>query len=289
MNTAPRAESSREFLTAIRVGDIWGGIVAGVTRSGTAVLLDGFPAQPLGVVGALDRSWGRFPGTGISDGDRISAEVIGVDPERGVVRLSTAATENPELWAFLKNLRTGQRLSGEVASIETFGVFVALDDGPGHPVFPGVGFISVAELAWPRFEAISDVVTVGERITCEFLQFDTTNGEARLSLRATRPDPFQEFADRTHAGQRLRGRVTKLIPFGFFVEIAPGIEGLVHRDETVPTPAGTWDEAVRVGDGTTVVVVEVDRERRRIRLSSRLAHTPGPTAPAAPSRPLKPR
>jgi small subunit ribosomal protein S1 len=110
-------------------------------------------------------------------------------------------SENPELWAFLQSLRPGDILSGTVSAIERFGVFVTLDEGPGHPVFPGVGFITAPELSWRRFEAASDIVQVGQRVTCEFLQFDTWNSEARLSLRATQADPFQQFAYSTATGR----------------------------------------------------------------------------------------
>ncbi|MFJ3876820.1 S1 RNA-binding domain-containing protein [Streptomyces sp. NPDC090077] len=182
--------------------------------------------------------------------------------------------ETPGLWEFLSSLALGERLSGRVASIESFGVFVALDDGPAHPVYPGVGFISFAELAWQRFEEATDIVRVGQRVTCEFLQFDTWNGEARLSLRATRPDPFQTFADDTRIGQTLPGRVTKLVPFGAFVEVAEGIEGLVHLLELAWTPVETPEEAVRVGDQVRVVVTEVDRQYRRLVLSRRRALPP---------------
>src|SRR5918911_3363333 len=95
-------------------------------------------------------------------------------------------SENPELWTFLESLHCGEILSGTITAIERFGVFVALDDGPAHPVFPGVGFITLPELSWHRFDAASDVVHVGQRVTGEFLQFDTWNLEARLSLRASR-------------------------------------------------------------------------------------------------------
>src|SRR4051795_12291300 len=97
--------------------------------------------------------------------------------DQSEVRLPLVATENPDLWAFLKSLRPGEIRSGVVAAIEPFGVFVDLDDGPDHPVFPGVGFISIPELSWRRFDAPSDVVQVGQRVTCEVLQFDTWNGE----------------------------------------------------------------------------------------------------------------
>ncbi|MFC8142964.1 S1 RNA-binding domain-containing protein [Streptomyces paradoxus] len=180
-------------------------------------------------------------------------------------------SEYPELWAFLESLHHGELLSGTVAAIERFGVFVALDDGPDHPVFPGVGFITVPELSWRRFEAASDVVQVGQRVSCEFLQFDTWNLEARLSLRATQPDPFQAFAGGIAVGQTLHGQVTKLVPFGVFVEVADGIEGLVHLRELTWTPVRTPSDAVQVGDQVTVVVTGIDRERRRLALSRRPA------------------
>lgn len=178
-------------------------------------------------------------------------------------------SENPELWAFLESLHRGEFLSGTVTAIERNGVFVALDDGPAHPVFPGVGFISFAELSWRRFGATSDVVQVGQRVSCEFLQFDTWNLEARMSLKATQPDPFQLFADTIVVGQKQPGQVTKLIPFGAFVQVAHGIEGLVHLRELSWPPAETPSDVVRVGDKITVVVTEIDRERRRIALSRR--------------------
>ncbi|MGP3991759.1 S1 RNA-binding domain-containing protein [Streptomyces sp. 3N207] len=178
-------------------------------------------------------------------------------------------SEYPELWEFLSALRRGELLSGTVTAIERFGVFVALDDGPAHPVFPGVGFITIPELSWRRIEAADDVVRTGQRVSCEFLQFDTWNGEARLSLRATQPDPFQAFADRTAVGRTLRGQVTKLVPFGAFVQVADGIEGLVHLRELTRTPVEAPEDAVQVGDAVTVVVTEIDQERRRLSLSRR--------------------
>ncbi|MFJ8770359.1 S1 RNA-binding domain-containing protein [Streptomyces clavifer] len=179
------------------------------------------------------------------------------------------ASENPELWAFLESLHCGDFLSGTVAAIERFGVFVALDDGPAHPVFPGVGFISFAELSWRRFEEASEVVQVGQRVSCEFLQFDTWNLEARLSFKATQLDPFEVFADTIAVGQNLLGQVTKLIPIGVFVRVADGIEGLVHLRELAWTPVETPSDVVQVGDKITVVVTEIDRERRRLALSRR--------------------
>ncbi|MEV1173602.1 S1 RNA-binding domain-containing protein [Nonomuraea sp. NPDC049784] len=260
------------FLGTVNVGDVLTGTVAEMTRSGTTVLLDAFSRAPVGIIGALDLSWrsfGRSAADILEVGGRVSAEVIAVDLGKRRVRLSRSATENPQLWAYLKALRPGQRLSGTVAAIESFGIFVDLDDGPGHPVFPGVGFITMPELSWNRFEDPFEVVSLGERITCEVIVFDTHNGEARLSLRATQPDPFQQFARRAHVGQILHGPVTKVMLFGVFVRVADGVEGLIHLSElTAPTPEPSGDE-IQIGDEVTVIIIEIDTLRRRLTLSRR--------------------
>ncbi|MFJ3176684.1 S1 RNA-binding domain-containing protein [Streptomyces roseus] len=129
-----------------------------------------------------------------------------VDPDEQVAWLSMASAKNPGLWAFLKSLSPGGILSGTVAAVERFGVFVALDEGPEHPVFPGVGFNTIPELSWQRFEEVSDIVRVGERVSCAFLYFDTWNGEARLSLRATQPDSFRTSQTTSPWGRSCRGR-----------------------------------------------------------------------------------
>jgi ribosomal protein S1 len=179
-------------------------------------------------------------------------------------------SDHPELWTFLETLRRGETFSGSVAAIERFGVFVALDDGPAHPIFPGVGFITIPELAWQRFDAATDIVEVGQRVSCEFLQFDTWNLEARLSLRATQPDPFQAFADRVSVGEELTGQVTKVLPFGVLVRVAEGIEGLLRTAEG--ESAGEVAVQFEVGAVVTVVVAVVDRKRRTLGLSSDASH-----------------
>ncbi|WP_052850918.1 S1 RNA-binding domain-containing protein [Streptomyces avicenniae] len=276
MGAAGDDQASRAFLATLRVGDVCRGTATEVTSSrAVTVTLDGFPARPLGTVGPLDLSWRGGARAEVRAGQRITAEVIAVDHGPGLARLSMAATENPALWAFLAARRSGEMLSGTVAAIERFGVFVALDDGPRHPVLPGAGFVTVPDLSWRRVEDASDVVRLGERVTCAFLHFDTSNGEARLSLRATRPDPFLAVADGTAVGARLRGRVTKLAPIGAFVLVAEGVEGLVPLAELAAGPVDAPEDVVLVGDEIPVVVTGIDRERRALTLSLRRA-TPRP-------------
>ena len=178
-------------------------------------------------------------------------------------------SENPELWEFLESLRPGENLSGTVAAIERFGVFLALDDGPGHPAFAGVGFITLPELSWRRFDDVLDVVHIGLRVSCIFLQFDTTNLEARLSLRATQPDPFEAFASHTALGQELMGPVTNIIPFGVFIQVADSVEGFVLTRDLTRVHREALDNALKVGDELAVVVTDIDRERRTLKLAFR--------------------
>ncbi|MET8982470.1 S1 RNA-binding domain-containing protein [Streptomyces sp. NPDC004539] len=161
-------------------------------------------------------------------------------------------TASPELHAFLESLSPGQHLTGHIASIEPYGVFVALDTGPRHPVFPGVGFITHPDLSWYRFDSPTEVVTVGAPVTCVFLHHDTWNAEARLSLRALHPDPLHTFTTTVPLDRPLRSRVTKVVPIGVFVELTKGVEGLLRESG----PA--------VGDEIDVVVTEIDPERRRV-------------------------
>ncbi|MER5516169.1 S1 RNA-binding domain-containing protein [Streptomyces sp. NPDC002763] len=271
MGEASAGSGCGGFLGSVGVGDLCGGTVVEVGRSQALVMLDGFAARPIGVVGTLDASWRVRFADAVAVGQRITAEVTAVDPDQERVWLSMAATENPELWAFLKRFRYGEVLTGTVAAIERFGVFVALDEGPDHPVYPGVGFITYPELSWRRYEDVSEVVAVGQRVACGFLQFDTWNGEARLSLRALQPDPFMVFADSVVVGQRLQGRVTKLVPFGVFVQVADGIEGLVQLRDLGGAPEAAPEDVVQVGDEIAVVVTDIDRERRRVNLARRPA------------------
>ncbi|MFF7593307.1 S1 RNA-binding domain-containing protein [Kitasatospora purpeofusca] len=263
-------------MASIDIGDLCGGVVTEITRShGARVILDGFPTKALGSVGPLDLPWGDARLDALEVGRRITAGVTAVDPGEGVVRLSMAAAAHPELWAFLKGLERDEILSGTISAIEPFGVFVALDDGPAHPVFPGVGFITYPELAWQPFEAAAEVVRIGQRVSCAFLQFDTWNGEARLSLRATQPDPFRAFAADNEVGGALPGKVTKLLPFGAFVRVAEGIEGLVPLEELPWTSVEKPEGVLRVGADVLAVIAGLDLDRRRLRLSLRHA-SPGP-------------
>ena len=130
----------------------------------------------------------------------------------------------------------------------------------------------VSELSWKHIDHPSEVVQVGDEVTVEVLDVDMDRERVSLSLKATQEDPWRHFA-RTHAiGQIVPGKVTKLVPFGAFVRVEEGIEGLVHISELAERHVEVPDQVVQVGDDAMVKVIDIDLERRRISLSLKQAN-----------------
>jgi small subunit ribosomal protein S1 len=173
-------------------------------------------------------------------------------------------TQSEVRHGFLTQLQTGQIRKGVVSSIVNFGAFVDLG---------GVdGLVHVSELSWKHIDHPGEVVEVGQEVTVEVLDVDMDRERVSLSLKATQEDPWQQFA-RTHAiGQVVPGKVTKLVPFGAFVRVYDGIEGLVHISELAGRHVEIPEQVVTVDDEIFVRVIDIDLERRRISLSLKQAN-----------------
>ncbi len=201
-------------------------------------------------------------------GQEIEAKILELDKNRNNVVLSRRAlleqTQSESRTTFLNNLHKGQVRKGTVSSIVNFGAFVDLG---------GVdGLVHVSELSWKHIEHASEVVEVGQEVTVEILEVDLDRERVSLSLKATQEDPWQVFA-RTHAiGQVAPGKVTKLVPFGAFVRVADGIEGLVHISELSGKHVELAEQVVSVGEEVFVKIIDIDLERRRISLSLKQAN-----------------
>ena len=201
-------------------------------------------------------------------GKEIEAKIIELDKNRNNVVLSRRAwleqTQSEVRTTFLKELGKGQVRSGVVSSIVNFGAFVDLG---------GVdGLVHVSELSWKHIDHPSEVVEVGQEVTVEVLDVDMDRERVSLSLKATQEDPWQTFARTHQIGQIVPGKVTKLVPFGAFVRVEEGIEGLVHISELAERHVEVPDQVVAVGDDAMVKVIDIDLERRRISLSLKQAN-----------------
>ena len=201
-------------------------------------------------------------------GKTLEAKIIELDKNRNNVVLSRRAwleqTQSEVRHTFLNNLQKGQIRNGVVSSIVNFGAFVDLG---------GVdGLVHVSELSWKHIDHPSEVVEVGQEVTVEVLDVDMDRERVSLSLKATQEDPWQHFARTHQINQVVAGKVTKLVPFGAFVRVDEGIEGLVHISELAERHIEMPEQIVQVGDELYVKVIDIDLERRRISLSLKQAN-----------------
>ena len=201
-------------------------------------------------------------------GKEIEARIIELDKNRNNVVLSRRAfleqSQSESRTTFLNQLIKGQVREGVVSSIVNFGAFVDLG---------GVdGLVHVSELSWKHIDHPGEVVAVGDEVTVEVLEVDFERERVSLSLKATQEDPWQAFA-RTHTiNQVVPGEVTKLVPFGAFIKVFDGIEGLVHISELAERHVEIPEQVVQVGDSLFVKIIDIDLERRRISLSLKQAN-----------------
>ena len=198
-------------------------------------------------------------------GQELECKIIELDRNRNNVVLSRRAfleeSQSEGRKKFLESLTKGERRKGTVSSIVNFGAFVDLG---------GVdGLVHVSELSWKHVDHPSEVVSVGQEVEVEVLDVDLERERVSLSLKATQEDPWKEFERRYRAGEVISGQVTKLVPFGAFVRVAQGIEGLVHISELSVSHVESPEHVVNVGDQVQVKVIDVDVPRRRISLSMR--------------------
>jgi len=200
-------------------------------------------------------------------GKQLECKIIELDRNRNNVVLSRrkyleeAQSEGRK--EFLTRLVRGDVKKGTISSIVNFGAFVDLG---------GVdGLIHVSELSWKHVEHPNEVVTVGQEVTVEVLDVDLDRERISLSLKKTQEDPWHQFAREHQPEEVLDGEITKLVPFGAFVRVGDGVEGLAHISELSERHVETAEQVVTVGLKVQVKIIEIDVERRRISLSVRQA------------------
>src|SRR5918995_517765 len=220
-------------------------------------------------------------------GKELECRIIELDKNRNNVVLSRRKfleeSQAEQRQDFLTSLQKGERRKGTVSSIVNFGAFVDLG---------GVdGLVHVSELSWKHVDHPSEVVEVGQEVEVEVLDVDLERERVSLSLKATQEDPWRQFARRHDVGDVIEGRVTKLVPFGAFVEVDDAIEGLVHISELAEHHVEKAEDEVSVHDRVPVKIIDIDLDRRRISLSRKQAvreAAPGMDAMASGEMELEP-
>ena len=208
-------------------------------------------------------------------GQKIQAKILELDRNRNNVVLSRRAvleaTQRESRDGFLVNLKVGETRKGRVSSIVAFGVFVDLGGMDG--------LIHVSELSWKHVDNPADIVKIGDEVEVKVLEIDNERERISLSLKATQQDPWQAFASTHAVNQLVYGRVTKIVPFGAFVQVGDGIEGLVHISEMSTHHVEAPEQVVTPGEELWVKIIDLDLARRRISLSIKQAAEGGELAP----------
>lgn len=197
----------------------------------------------------------------------LEARVIEMDRNRNNVVLSRRVVleegRKAERAEVLAKLAKGMHLKGVVSSIVDFGAFVDLG---------GIdGLVHISELSWSHVNHPSEVVKVGQKVEVEVLDVDMSRERISLGLKQTTEDPWRTLVKNYPVGSIVEGTVTKLVPFGAFVELGDGIEGLVHISEMASRHVDVPSQVSNVGDPVQVKVMDIDMDRRRISLSMKAA------------------
>ena len=161
--------------------------------------------------------------------------------------------------AILDRLNPGDVVEGTISNIVDFGAFVDLDGMDG--------LIHISELSWSHVNHPSEVLEIGQKVDVKVLDIDRERQRISLGLKQTQSDPWQQVLESYQEGDVVAGKVTKVVTFGAFVEILPGVEGLVHISELAQHHVENPREVVSQGDTVNVRILEVDAERRRLSLS----------------------
>ncbi|TDF99326.1 30S ribosomal protein S1 [Paenibacillus piri] len=209
-------------------------------------------------------------------GRTLRLRVKEMDREKNKVILSQKDVLDEEFEAkkkeVISELSVGQELTGTVQRLTQFGAFVDIG---------GVdGLVHISEMAWHHVETPSEVVKEGDQVSVQILKLDPANERISLSIKATQPGPWQQVSDKFKVGDIVTGTVKRLAQFGAFVEVAPGVEGLVHISQIAHRHIATPFEVLKEGQEVKAKVLDVNPDEKRISLSIKETEE----APAAPER-----
>jgi small subunit ribosomal protein S1 len=217
-----------------------------------------------GLVHVSEMSWTKrvkHPSKLLNPGEPVEAVVLDIDPKAKRISLGMKQIE-PNPWTLLEDkYPIGSVIRGEVRNVTDFGIFVGVEDGID-------GLVHVSDISWTeRVKHPGEKFKKGDVVEAAVLNIDVENERFSLGIKQNQSDPWTTLADRHPVGSRLKGKVTKVTDFGAFVEIEPGIEGLVHvsemRDERVENP----HDVVKEGEEVEIKVIDIDPHERKVALS----------------------
>lgn len=247
-------------------------------EKGTAVAVFGKSANQAGITVEVEGITGFIPGSQLGRetsknpqalvGKYFKAKVLEINKEESKLVLSekeiSEAAEIKLSKEVLEKIKEGEIYDGEVTTVASFGCFVRLDLGKSAPSIEGL--VHISELSWGRTESVDKAVKVGDKVKVKILGLK--DGKLALSMRQALKNPWEEAGEKYKSGDNLKGKVVKISDFGMFVEIEPGVEGLVHLTQIPP--------GVRFSEGqeVNIYVEEIDSKAKKMSLGLVLSTKP---------------
>jgi small subunit ribosomal protein S1 len=260
-----RDEAKQKLLNTISEGDIIKGTVTNVAEFGAFIDLGGID----GLLHVTDMSWGRIkhPSDMCKTGDDIEVKVLKVDFDTEKIALGLKQKDSSPWDDIEERFPVQTKVTGKVVNLVSYGAFIHLEDGVE-------GLVHVSEMSWrKRINHPSEIVNAGDEIEVIVLDIDKTKHEISLGMKQVESNPWELVAEKYPVGTIVSGAVRNLTNYGAFVEIEPGIDGLLHvSDISWTEKIAHPNEKYKKGDEVECIVLEIDQEKQRISLGIKQMH-----------------
>lgn len=254
-----RDESRKVVLGSLEVGKIIQGVVKNITNYGVFIDIGGVD----GLLHITDMTWGRIshPSEIVRIGQTISVKVLSIDKENFKVSLGMKQMDKNPWQALDASVQVGSRIKGKVASITDYGVFVEVQKGVE-------GLIHISEISWTdRISNLQDRFAVGQEVEALVVSLDVDNRRMSLSIKQLEKNPWTAVSEDFKAGQTIKGVISNVTDFGIFVQLMPGVDGLVHVSDL------SWTEHIehpsdlyKRGDKIEAVILSIDEDSKKVAL-----------------------
>src|SRR5437870_3490461 len=260
-----RSEKRQKFMDGVNVGDRVTGTVKNLTDFGAFIDLDGMD----GLLHITDMTWGRLghPSELVKVGQQLEVQVLDINKEKERVSLGLKQTQKNPWDQIEERFPAGQKVKGKITNLVPYGAFVELEEGVE-------GLIHVSELSWTkRIMRPSDILSVGQEVEAVVLGVNKEEQKISLGLRQLEPNPWDEIEKKFEIGSRVKGHIRNMTAYGAFVELADGIDGMIHvSDLSWTRKINHPSEVFKKNDEVEALVIKVDKVERRIGLSIKAAN-----------------
>src|SRR5205085_480697 len=249
-------------LSTLKEGQLIQGVVKNITDYGAFIDLGGID----GLLHITDMSWGRVghPSEMFNIGDKVEVSVLKYDRETGRISLGLKQKSADPWTGVATKYAIGTHIEGKVKSLTDFGAFIGLEEGID-------GLIHISDMSWTKhIKHPSELFKKGQKVEAVVLRIDKEKERLSLGYKQLKGDPWDdEIPTRYAVADVAVGKVSKVADFGIFVELAGGVEGLIHISEAGLDPQAKLEEKFKLQDEVTAKIIKVDREERKIALSLR--------------------